>query len=156
MKKTKIINFFCYFIVCLLLVGCCEKEYAYPTGKDDILVFGDGRIAISKFASDKWLILNRTDGAIDCLLQRVQSYKLLKGALYVKSEEGYGIVDKDYSIRLFITIPAEEFVSGYSEDKEGNRTYHSRFVENDHILYLNSFSDFSKKEQEILTQLKIK
>ena len=88
------------------------------------------------------------------ILENIEDYRKLKNKLYITSEEGYAIVDKDKLCRVFVKVPGEEFVSGYSEDKEGNRTYISRRIENKYIKYLSSFEEFSEEEREILKLLK--
>ena len=80
--------------------------------------------------------------------------KKKKGILYILSDEGYVVIDDNNLCRMHITIPNEEFVSGYYEDESGMRTYISRFIDDANIKYLESFNDFSKDEQKIFEKMK--
>ena len=77
-----------------------------------------------------------------------------KDKLYILSDEGYVTVDENNFCKVFITVPKEEFTSGYSVDENGNKTYFYRLVEDGKIVYLPSFEKFTEEEQKVLNKMK--
>ena len=94
-----------------------------------------------------------TRGLTETILEKIQKYKVIKKKLYVLSEEGYAVIDRYEICRVFITVPESEFVSGFYTDKEGNKTYISRRIEDEHIIYLSSYDDFTAEEKKAFEKL---
>mgnify|MGYP001025196664 FL=1 len=90
--------------------------------------------------------------SMDNVLQGVH-HKRKKNKLYIISKEGYAVIDETPCCRVYVTVPAEDFVNGYTTDSEGNKHYISRFIDNEYVEYLDDFSDFSPEEQEILLEM---
>ena len=68
--------------------------------------------------------------------------------------EPYVVIDDKNYCTVYITIPKEDFVSCYYEDKDGKRTFISRFIDDANIKYLESFNDYSEDEQKIFKKMK--
>jgi hypothetical protein len=116
-------------------------------GKDTVLIWNN-MYEIGHFSDGNHLSI-QTENISDNILEKISKYKVRKKKLYIKSEEGYAVIDENNICRVFITVPADDFVNGYSEDEYGNRTYISRFIEDEHIIYLESYDDFSEDERKI-------
>ena len=115
-----------------------EKKFSVFHGSD-------GNDLAAKNPKNKYLT--------DCVLQGVTHHKSKKNKLYIISKEGYAVIDENPLCRVYVTVPAEDFVSGYTTDREGNKHYISRFIDNEYVEYLDDFSDFSSEEQEILLEM---
>ena len=122
-------------------------------GKDTMLVWNDKYVLYHQ-AGDDTLCIHYEDGNEESIIGKVTQYKKKKGILYILSDEGYVVIDDKNYCRVYITIPKEEFVSGYYEDKDGKRTYISRFIDDANIKYLESFNDYSEDEQKIFKKMK--
>ena len=96
----------------------------------------------------------KTKEISDVILQKVLKHKVKKKKLYITSDEGYAVIDKNNLCRVYITIPEKEFVEEYSKDSQGNLIYRSRRIEDEHIQYLSDFDEFSEEEKAILNKLK--
>jgi len=46
-----------------------------------------------------------------------------------------------------------DFVNGYSIDENGNKTYNTRLINDDHLIYLKSYDDFSNNEKRIFEKM---
>ena len=120
-------------------------------GKDTILIW-ENMYEIGHYSDSNHLEIY-TNGSFDSILEKVTKYKIVKKNLYVTSEEGFAVIDKNNFCRVFITIPEEDFVNGYSIDEQGNKIYYSRYIENEHIQYLPNFEAFSEEEQKIFNKI---
>lgn len=131
-----------------------ESKYG-GIGKDTIISLGDGKFSIGKFADDKVFVMYNEDKTIESLLRKVLKYRETKGKLYVISDEGYGIADGETNTcKLFVSVPPEQFTSGYTIDSEGVRHSISRFLSDEHVEYLNSYDEFSNEEQKVFEKMK--
>ena len=122
-------------------------------GKDTMLVWHEKYVLYHQAGNDT-LCIHYEDGNEESVIGKVTQYKKKKGDLYILSNEGYVVIDDNNLCRVHITIPNEEFVSGYYEDENGKRTYISRFLDDDSIKYLESFDDFSEDEQKTFETMK--
>ena len=130
-----------------------ESKYG-GVGKDTIVFLGDGKFQIGKFADDIIFVMYNENKTLETLLRKVTKYEESKNMLYIISDEGYGIVDGKTNVcRLFITVPADEFVNGFAIDAEGEKYYNSRFVEDEHIIYLSSFDEFTNDEKAMFEKM---
>ena len=123
-------------------------------GKDTRLIW-ENKYQIIKYPS--WLTLliyEEPNGLTDSVLQNITDYKTKGEKLYVVSEEGYAVIDKDSFCRVCITVPADEFINGYIVAKDGSKFSHSGFLEYDNILYLSKFEDFTEDERKILNKMR--
>lgn len=124
-------------------------------GKDTILIW-ENKYEIGHFPNGNHLVIHRNGsiGLIDAILEKVTTYKVKKEKLYVVSEEGDAVIDKNNLCKVYVTTPADEFVNDYTLDEQGNKSYISRYIENENIQYLSSFDEFSDEEQKVLNKLK--
>lgn len=124
-------------------------------GRDTLYTLGNGKFQIGKFSDDKVFFMYDENQVIQSLLYGVSEYQKHRGNLYVISNEGYGIVNaKTNQCRLYITLPADQFVKGYGVDSEGVQRPISRFVNDEHVAYLESFESFSEEEKKFLERMK--
>lgn len=121
-------------------------------GKDTVLIW-ENKYEIGHFPDGNHLEIH-IDGLINPVLKNVTAHKVKKEKLYIVSEEGYAVINKNNICTVYVTVPSDEFVNGYSLDKEGNRSYISRYIEDENIQYLSAFDEFSEEEQEMLNKLK--
>ncbi len=124
-------------------------------GKDTVLIWKN-TFDIAHLSDGNYLAVKdpKAKGlSMDNVLKGVTHHKSKKNKLYIISKEGYAVIDETPFCRVYVTVPAEDFVSGYTTDSEGNKHYISRFIDNEYVEYLDDFSDFSSEEQEILLEM---
>ena len=109
--------------------------------------------ALTVSLGERFHIYNQSELLLDdhgyrrLLLKDIAGYTFEDDKLYAAGEEGYAVADKaPGTCRLYITKP-EVFHASHTFGQAG------RVVEHENIQYLNSFSDFSDEEQEILKKL---
>ena len=73
--------------------------------------------------------------------------------LYVLSDEGYAVIDKNNLCRVCVTVPDDEFVNGYTVDDAGNEIPISRYIENENVIYLKSYSEFTGEERKVFEKM---
>jgi hypothetical protein len=130
-----------------------ESKYG-GIGKDTIISLGDGKFSIGKFADDKVLVMYNEDKTMESLLCKVSKYKTKKGKLYIISDEGYGIADsKTNTCKLFVSVSPEQFTNGYGIDSDGIHHPISRFLNDEHVEYLQSYDEFSSEEKVIFEKM---
>ena len=120
-------------------------------GKDTVLIW-ENMYEIGHYADGNRLEMFK-GGLTDTILEKISKYKVVEGKLFIISEEGFAIVDKNNLCRVFVTVPTEEFVNGYSVDEQGNKCYYTRFLEDEHVKYLSELNEFSEEEQEVFSKL---
>lgn len=120
-------------------------------GKDTILIWGNVYV-IGHYSDGNHLSIETKD-VNETILKKVVKYHEKKGKLYIVSDEGYAVIDKNNLCRVFITVANEEFVNGYTEDVEGNRTYISRKIESTNIEYLSEYEFFSAEEKDVFEKM---
>lgn len=89
-----------------------------------------------------------TANECDTILYRVRAQKVLDNKLYVVSDDGCAVIDKNKICRVFITNFKNKSAEGTEVDSSGEKT------ESKNIKYLSDYSEFSKSEKEILNKLK--
>lgn len=118
-----------------------------------VVITDDGKYRIEKNTENQLCFNMYYDVSLEYeVLKNVTKHRRKGNYYYIKSDEGYAIVDIESEIsRVFVTVPQNEFVkySG-SVDENGEKIYRSRFIEDRHIVYLDSFEDFSENEKQIL------
>ena len=123
-------------------------------GKDTILVW-ENMYEIGHYSDGNHLEI-ALDGTFETILENVTIHKIVSETLYIISDEGYAVINKSNLCKVYIIVPKNEFVNGYSVDKQGNQIDYSRFIENEHVQYLAQYNEFSMEEQEVFTNLKEK
>lgn len=123
-------------------------------GKDTIMVW-ENMYEIGHYSDGNHLEI-AVDGTFDTILERVTIHKIVNETLYIISDEGYAVINKANLCKVYIIVPENEFVNGYSVDEQGNQIDYSRFIENEHVQYLAEYNEFSMEEQEVFTNLKEK
>jgi|tagenome__1003787_1003787.scaffolds.fasta_scaffold20931234_2 hypothetical protein len=88
MKKSMLM----VLIICLITIVCgCSKDYKYPSGRDTIEIYGDGRYQIMRSGSSSKTLMNvETQEDIE---QNVYKYKEIKPLVYVIGKKGYTILN---------------------------------------------------------------
>lgn len=120
-------------------------------GKDTVLIWGN-MYEIGHYYDGNHLSIENKE-TVGIILKKVVEYKNKNGKLYIVSDEGYAVIDKNNLCRVFITVDDEEFVNGYTEDADGNRTYISRKIECENIEYLSEYNDFSSEEKDLFKKM---
>lgn len=87
------------------------------------------------------------------LLQNISSYKITEGKLYVKSKNGYAIVDENNICKIFTDQSNFQTTGEYTQDELGNKIYSNQKVDKENVEYLSSYDDFSAKEREIFKKM---
>ncbi len=132
-----------------------ETEYG-SVGRDTVLLFCEGKFQILRQGDENVLVVFqiKKSGVADILLHNVNKYKTQNDVLYLTSEEGFGIIDATSCIcRLYITVPEEEYVSGYYVDKAGEKHTISRKIESDAVEYLESYDEFTIDERAVFDSM---
>ena len=120
-------------------------------GKDTILIW-ENMYVIGHYSDGNHLSIESKD-VNETILKKVVKHRKKKEKLYIVSDEGYAVIDKNNQCRVFITVADEEFVNGYTEDADGNRTYISRKIESANIEYLSEYELFSEEEKDMFEKL---
>lgn len=120
-------------------------------GNDTILIW-ENMYVIGHYYDSNHLNMEG-NGVSNIILEKVKKHKVKKKKLYILSEEGYAIIDKSNICRVFITVPKEDFVNGYSTDNEGIQHPISRFVSDEHVQYLSSYDDFATEEKAVFEKM---
>ena len=129
-------------------------ERGEPFAGRDTVVIWDNMYEISKYSNEKNLDIQTKELAAH-IIGKIQKYKTKKGKHYILSEEGYVVIDENSLCRVFVSIPDEEFISGYSIDKDGTKYYHSKKLKkNKYVSYLSDYDEFSAEEKKIFEQMK--
>lgn len=123
-------------------------------GKDTVLVWGN-MYEIGHYSDGNNLEIAVND-IFETILERITIHKIVNETLYIISDEGYATIDKDNLCKVYIIIPENDFVNGYSIDEYGNQVGYSRFIENENVQYLSQYNEFSAEEQEVFADLKEK
>ena len=125
-------------------------------GKDTRLIWGKMyEIGVYHDGVRKYKDLTfSTKEAGDRVLDGIIGYEKENGKLYVYSEEGYAVIDKNNLCRVYIIIPPELYDSGYWVDMYGDRNSYSKVQNCDKIQYLSSFSEYTEEEQKILKRIR--
>lgn len=127
------------------------KEGGIIRGKDTVLIW-ENKFEIWHQNDELRLSLEIND-LTENILMGIRKYKIIRKKLYIVAEEGYAIIDKDNLCRVYITIPPEEFIEGYSMDNEGIQHPISRFVSDEHVQYLSSYDDFATEEKAVFEKM---
>lgn len=137
MKKV-----FVFVLILVLFLTSCGSRLNpewYPhgtTGKDTVYTFGNGKFSLGKTTDGIDLSMYKNDGDCGVILAFVNQYKSKNGKLYVYSEEGYCVIDKNQNTaKVFISAEKQHFSNLVVEDEA--------------IVYLSSYDEFSEEEQEI-------
>lgn len=134
-------------IICMLFILCsCGNKlnpewYPYGAGKDIVYTFGDGKFFLGKTIDGIDLSMFKDDGSNGVILAFVNEYKKKKDKLYIYSDEGYCVIDEKNNIaKVFIIVEKQHFLNLAGEDNA--------------ILYLSSYEDFSEEEKNIFKSMK--
>ena len=87
------------------------------------------------------------------LLKNISSYKIMEGKLYVKSKDGYAIVDENNICKIFVDQSIFQKSEEYTQDKYGNKIYSNQKVDKENIKYLLNYDDFSMQERDIFKKI---
>lgn len=123
-------------------------------GKDTALIWGN-MFEISHVNKDYVLAIEKSDLS-DEIIRKIYTYKAKGDNLYILSDEGYAVIDSNNFCRVYITVPENKFISGYTTDEDGKKVYISRKIECENVKYLSSFGEFDEKEQEYFNKLEKK
>lgn len=127
------------------------KDGGIVRGKDTVLIW-ENKFEIWSQNDELQLSFLRND-LDENILIGIRKYKIIRKKLYIVAKEGYAVIDKDSLCRVYITVPPDEFVSGYSIDDQGVKHTKSRFVEDNDIQYLNAYEDFTTEEKEAFEKM---
>ena len=173
-ENTKILCvIFCFILFIASLFSCQELdlEYGGRVGRDTRYVVGNGMVQISHVNGKDMLEMYHNATLSYTLLDSVTSYKSKGNNLYVISDEGYGVVDKEtYKCKLLIFNPEEYFKAGYerhsngkiytlSPNEAGKKSadkiafYGYAKLNDPNIVFLDSFDSFNENEQKMLLKL---
>lgn len=149
-------NFFREFVVSQFNKEEKERQQRVENGeivrgKDTVLIW-ENMYVIGHYYDSNHLNME-VNGVSNIILEKVKKHKVKKKKLYILSEEGYAIIDKSNICRVFVTIPKEDFVNGYSIDNEGIKHPISRFVNDKHVQYLSSYDNFAMEEKEVFEKM---
>lgn len=104
-------------------------------GKDTILIWKDKYVIGHYYDCNQLEIYN--DGMCEEILEKVTKHKVVKKKLYVVSDEGVAVIDKDNLCRVYV------FDEGYI----------NKYADNERIEYVSSINDFSEEEQKVISKM---
>lgn len=87
------------------------------------------------------------------LLKNISSYKIVEEKLYVRSKDGYAIVDENNICKIFVDQSILKTTGEYTQDEYGNKIYSNQKVDKENIKYLSSYDDFSTQERDIFKKM---
>ena len=115
------------------------------SGKDTVMVIGDGKFQIVKINDKKVLWFFSDGNSNDVLLAYVEKYKKTGRSLYVYSKEGYALVDGgNNTCNLFLTVTKQYYGNTLTEEEGATQG----------ITYLDSYDQFTEDEQKIFEKMK--
>lgn len=129
-----------------------DREQNKQVGKDSVFVWQNGVFQIGHYSSGNHLEFHE-NGVIKTILKNVNSYKTKDNKFYVIAQEGYAIIDKENTAKIFVIIPESEYINGYSISENGEKEPYSRRIDSTNIQYIMSFDEFSEMEQKVLNKL---
>ena len=103
-------------------------------GKDTVLIWGN-KYEIGHYADGNHLEI-KIGEMEEIVLMRVKEYKIFNEKLYIVSEEGDAVIDKDNICKVFIMIPSKTITT------------------DSHIQYINAYEEFSEEEQTVFKEMK--
>ena len=115
-------------------------------GKDTVIIW-ENTYEIFHSADGNDLVID-TANECDTILYRVRAQKVLDNKLYVVSDDGCAVIDKNKVCRVFITNFKNKSANEIEVDSNGEKT------ESENIKYLSDYSEFQVSEKEILNKLK--
>ena len=87
------------------------------------------------------------------LLKNIASYKIVEEKLYVKSKDGYAIVDENNICKIFVDQSILKTTGEYTQDEYGNKIYSNQKFDKENIKYLSSYDDFSTQERDVFKKM---
>ena len=123
-------------------------------GKDTVLIWKN-TYEIWNHMGEKHLsvIVNREKYLFENVIEKITDYKVAGKLLYIISQEGYAVIDSENLCRVFITVDKDEFIKGYTIDKDGNKVTISRYIKNDYIKYLDSYDEFTNEDKTVFKSM---
>lgn len=132
-----------------------DYERSLESGNDfNKISWGDLSFQINHHKSGNNLeYVSVSNKEIYILLKNISSYKIAEGNLYVKSKNGYAIVDKNNICKIFVNQSVLRTTGDYTQDEYGNKIYSNQKVDKENIKYLFSYDDFSTQERNIFKKM---
>lgn len=166
MRRKYILSIICFILIfggvlmCITVeVGMIRTYTESQYGRVEhgaIVITKDGKYRIEKNVENQLCFNMYYDVSLEYeILKNVSAHRKKGKRYYIKSDEGCAVVDiKNEISRVFITVPKNEFVkySGFV-DENGEKIYSSRFIEDQHIVYLSSYDNFSTQERDIFKKM---
>lgn len=115
-------------------------------GRDTALIWQD-KYEISKY-SDIIVLDFYADKEKYSLLYEITNFDVVKRKVYVLSNQGYAVIDKNNKCKIFIVDLQE------SEDENCNKRFKNCRIEDEHIRYLSSFDEFSNEEKTTFEKMR--
>ncbi|GMK41200.1 hypothetical protein PCCS19_42560 [Paenibacillus sp. CCS19] len=133
--KCRIILITSFVLVLSLLLGCQSSSIHYPTGKDTVVIVGDGKFQIGKFPDSLKLEMFESSQQMVILEEKVKQYKKSGQNLYVIGEKNaYYVVDgTSNTCKIYIGSDQSDIDAV--------------------ITYLKDYDEFSEKEQAMFDEM---
>lgn len=88
------------------------------------------------------------------LLKNISSYKISDNKLYVKSSDGYAIIDENNFCKIFVDgRETEGIINNYTVDSTGNRIYEYKKLQKNNVVYLSEYEGFDLSEKEFFKKM---
>lgn len=132
------------------------EEVEYISGKDTVFEWHDKYyIHRGGYDNRKTLSIRERGTLFGDILDRVEDYSFLGTSIYIVSYEGYAVIDKNDLCKVYITVPLNDFIERkeYGVTSKGERLFYSGKTDSEYIVYLDSFNDYSKEEQDKLNKM---
>ena len=113
-----------------------------------------------KNSQDKRFSLEMKDeyGNGGMILDYCNRYQIKENQVFVISEkEGYAVIDlQTKECKVYVSLPKAEISAlGWVISNPGEKEIYRSKIEHDYVFYLNSYEEFSRKEQDIFEQMPI-
>lgn len=120
-----------------------RSEAGLPVrGKDTMLIWRD-KYDICK-AAETIVLRAHTDSGAQVVLDNVRVFEVEKQTLYVRSDDGYAVIDDENCCRVYIATSKED--PEYSAQHYGS-------IDDTDIRHLNAYEEFSDSEKEVFARL---
>lgn len=87
------------------------------------------------------------------LLKNISSYKLLNGKLYVKSTDGYAVIDEKNLCKIFTNYKPENGVNNCIIDVNNNKVYEHKRLQLNNVFYLSDYNEFTENEKSLFGKM---
>lgn len=143
--STAVVLITILYVIYLTLPLSSPPQYKYNnvSGKDTTAILGDGKYKIFNIPSDRGSVAMNTwvsdYVSQEEIMSGAEKYRQVDNIAYITGREGFCVINTDTNLCKL-----------YLYDMSDSPVRHTKIVNDNDIVYLESFDDFTPEEQEQL------